>query len=510
MKFFSALSPLSAVKRACLVLPPPHEADENRRSEPNAGYSRLLEVRPYRELTFVVGGFALGYSICAVSKHLHFDSSYDLAIYDQAIWHLSRFEAPASSVRGMSNVFGDHFHPVIALLAPLVWIAPRAEMLIVAQSVLLAASIVPVFLYARDRLAHGPAIVMSIAYGLFWGMQQTATFDFHEAAFAPLAVALLILAMERKRWGWFWAAAVGVAAVKEDLAPFLAFVGAYLMLRGERVRGAILLAGGVAAFAVIVAVVIPMASDAGAYGYQAAFGEALHNPWRLPFQMVTPPIKMLTAFLWVAPFALVPLASPLSLLLLPFALERFLSGSQNHWGTIFHYSAPLAPVVAMAAVDGLARIASTVRDAHRRRQTVAILTGVCVLFASLIPGNQPLWRLFSKKLYRFGPVEWSARAALDLIPAGASVVAQTCIAPHLAHRRQLFALDRDAPDADYVVAVDQRSAWPLASGAEVRALLADRIAHGYFVLFDRDGWVVLQRNQPASIPALAGTLRGQY
>lgn len=452
-------------------------------------------MRPYRDLTFVVGAFALAYSICAVFKHLHFDSSYDLAIYDQAIWHLSRFEAPSSSVRGMSNLFGDHFHPVIALLAPLVWLVPRAEALIVAQSVLLAASIVPVFLYARDRLSYGPAIAMSIAYGFFWGMQQTATFDFHEAAFAPLAVALLILAMERKRWGWFWAAAVGVAAVKEDLAPFLAFVGGYLVLRGERVRGAILLAGGLVAFAVIVGVVIPMASDAGAYGYQTAFGEALRNPWRMPLQMVTPPIKMLTALLWVAPFALLPLASPLSLLLLPFAFERFLSGSQNHWGTIFHYSAPLAPVVAMAAADGLARIAARVKDAARRRHTVTILAGVCVLFASILPGNQPHWRLFSTKLYRFGPVERSARAALDLIPVEASVVAQTCIAPHLAHRRLLYPLDRNAPDADYVVAVDQRSAWPLANDAEVHALLAERIGHGYVVLFDRDGWTVLQRTQ---------------
>jgi uncharacterized membrane protein len=301
--------------------------------------------------------------------------------------------------------------------------------------------------------------------------------------------------MERKRWRWFWAAAVGVAAVKEDLAPFLAFVGGYLMLRGERVRGAILLAGGLVAFAAMVAVVIPMASDAGEYGYQAAFGEALRSPWRVPLQMVNPPIKMLTALLWVAPFALLPLASPLSLLLLPFAFERFLSGSQNHWGTIFHYSAPLAPVAAMAAVDGLARIASRVRDADWRRHTVSILTGVCVLFAALLPGHQPLWRLFSKKLYQFGPVEHSSRAALDLIPADASVVAQTCIAPHLAHRRLLFPLDRAAPDADFVVAVDQRSAWPLANGAAVQALLADRIGRGYVVLFDRDGWVVLRRTQ---------------
>jgi uncharacterized membrane protein len=211
--------------------------------------------------------------------------------------------------------------------------------------------------------------------------------------------------------------------------------------------------------------------------------------------LVTPPVKLLTAFLWVAPFAMLPLASPLSLLLTPFAAERFLSASLNHWGTIFHYSAPLAPVVAMAAIDGLARIGSGIRDGHSRNRTIASLAGICVLLAALLPGHQPLWRLFSAKLYRFGPTEHASREALSLIPADASVVAQTCVAPHLSHRNALFPLDTLAPDADYVIAVGERSPWPVSTLEEIRLLLAERQRHGYLVLFDRDGWVVLSRTR---------------
>ena len=146
---------------------------------------------------FAVFGFAAAYGAIALLKHWQFNSSYDLAIYDQAVWHLSRFEPPASSVRGMTNLFGDHFHPVIVLFAPLFWIVPAAETLLTAQAVLLAISIIPVFVYSRHRLPRGAAVAIAVAYGLFWGMQQTAAFDVHEAAFAPLAVASLILAMER-------------------------------------------------------------------------------------------------------------------------------------------------------------------------------------------------------------------------------------------------------------------------------------------------------------------------
>ena len=443
----------------------------------------------------LVFALAAGYSVYALLKHWHFDSSYDLAIFEQAIWHLSRFERPASSIRGLRNVFGDHFHPIIALWVPLFWVAPAAETLIVAQTILLAVSVVPVFLFARDRLAHGPALALCVAYGLFWGMQQTAFSDVHEAAFAPLAVGLLLLAMDGRRGRWFWAAVVAVLAVKEDLAPFLVFLGAYLFVRGERRRGAILVACSLAAFIAEVAVVIPAAGGGREYGYRSAFDDVLQHPWLVPVKLVTPPIKMLTAFLWVAPFALLPLASPLSLLLAPFALERFLSAGATHWGTIFHYSAPLAPIVAMSAADGLARIGRRIPDPAARRSTIAILAGVCVLLASLLPGHQPLWRVLSPKPYRFDAIDRAGADALGAVPPNASVVAQTAVAPHLALRKDLFRLDPEAPEADYVIAVDGRSPWPNATAGDVNALLAERRRRGYLVVFERDGWVVLRRAQ---------------
>ena len=82
-----------------------------------AARMRLMSRGERAALACVVCALAAGYSAYALLKHWHFDSSYDLAIYDQAIWHLSRFERPASSIRSLPNVFGDHFHPIIALFA---------------------------------------------------------------------------------------------------------------------------------------------------------------------------------------------------------------------------------------------------------------------------------------------------------------------------------------------------------------------------------------------------------
>jgi uncharacterized membrane protein len=146
-------------------------------------------------LLTMVAAFAVAYSLLGLFRHWHFGTGFD-----QAVWHMSRFEAPASTVSGYTNILGDHFYPILALFAPLYWMAPAPETLIVAQALLLAASTLPMYWFARARLPDRPALALCAAYALFWGMQRTATADVHEAAFAPLLVATALWAIDGRRW----------------------------------------------------------------------------------------------------------------------------------------------------------------------------------------------------------------------------------------------------------------------------------------------------------------------
>ena len=58
---------------------------------------------------------SLAYIAVGLFKHWHFDTNYDLGIFDQAVWHMSRFEASASSISGHSNILGDYFYPILFL-----------------------------------------------------------------------------------------------------------------------------------------------------------------------------------------------------------------------------------------------------------------------------------------------------------------------------------------------------------------------------------------------------------
>jgi uncharacterized membrane protein len=449
-------------------------------------------------LALIVALFGVGYSLVAVFRHWRFETSFDLAIFDQAVWHLSRFETPESTIRGFSNIFGDHFHPIIAVFAPLYWVAPAAETLLVAQSVLFAASIVPVFLFLRRRLPRSAALAFSVAYGLFWGLQRAVVSDVHEIAFAPLLIAVLIDAMDRRDWPMLTGASLLLAMVKEDLLPILAFAGLYLIGRGDRVKGAVLTGGSLVAFAVIVRLVIPTLSGSGQYGYAGSYGGVIARPWTALGALVTPPLKLETAILWLAPFCFLSLRSPFSVLMIPLALERFLSETPTHWGTSFHYSAPVAAIVAMSAGDGLARIAGRMRSILARQRLVRSVAAVCLLLCSLVPGHLHLWRLLSPSYFQIEPAERTGYRALALVPRDVSVVAQAAILPHLSQRKDAYLLDARALEAEFLVACERLSPWPAGGYAQLGTVVERRRTRGDSVVFSKDGWIVLRR-QPTRL-----------
>jgi uncharacterized membrane protein len=443
-------------------------------------------------LAILVCVFTSVYAIGGLSHYRLFESGSDLAIFDQAIWHASRYESPASTISGFSNILADHFYPILGLFVPLYWIVAAPPTLIIVQSLLLGVSLVPVFLFLRGKLTSGPALTLTAAYGLFWGMQRTATFDVHEFAFAPLFIATLILAMQRKQWAVFWIAALGTFLVKEDLIPLLGFVGLYLFVQVERRRGAWLMSLAAVGFVALVGFVLSRIGDSSGYRYTGGYEVAIRRPWTIPIMLVTPAVKVQTMLSWLAPFLFLPLLSPLSTLAIPLVLERFLSPSVNHWGVIFHYSAPFAPILATSAGDGLARLARRFPDEPTRHRVVRMLAAVCVVLSAIVPGHQPLWQLFSKRSYQLTDVHRAGYRALQQIPPGASVVAQTPVASHLSHRDRIFLLAADAPDADFVIASSALSTWPLEGVAQLNALIAERQQRGYEMIFQDQSWIVLR------------------
>jgi uncharacterized membrane protein len=99
--------------------------------ESGLGDEERWRAREWVWVTAAACGFTAAYALISLFRHWRFGSGYDLGIFDQAVWLMSRFEAPASTISGYAHIFGDHFSPVLILLAPLYWVAPAPETLLI-------------------------------------------------------------------------------------------------------------------------------------------------------------------------------------------------------------------------------------------------------------------------------------------------------------------------------------------------------------------------------------------
>lgn len=454
----------------------------------------------------------LTYSSLSILRHRHFASSaFDLGIFDQTIWHYSRLEAPYTSFRSNrkdENILGDHFHPILALLAPVYWFTDSVEALLAAQALLFSIAAVPVFLFTEKRLGKLAAYLFTASYLIFWGIQLAVDFDFHEIAFAVPLIASAIYFIDERRFKLYLTCAVLLLLTKEDLSLVVAFFGLYLLVLKEFRLGVLSLALGTTWFFLTLKVFLPFFSGGQGYRYwdYRTFGAdplsslrtILKDPLLLFRTFFSPAVKLRTLWYIFYPFLFLACASPLIIIAVPLLLERFLSNTQHYWTQNYHYTATISPVIVMASADGLKRLAGlTARENLRRPAVLSASIIILFLNLALLP-SFPLWKLTERAYWHRTESERTGYRALALVPPDASVTAQAAIVPHLAHRRNLFLITRPffIPDSDYIVASSGISSYPFESYREIEDYLAAQ-REDYSKIFERDGWIILKRNTGA-------------
>ena len=84
-------------------------------------------------------------------------ASWDLGIYTEYVKQYAYLSAPIVDIRAPGfNLLGDHFQPIVAVLAPFFRVFPSAATLLIAQALLAAVSVFPVSQLAREKLGTGP------------------------------------------------------------------------------------------------------------------------------------------------------------------------------------------------------------------------------------------------------------------------------------------------------------------------------------------------------------------
>lgn len=430
-------------------------------------------------------------------------AGYDLGIFDQAVQAYARFQVPEVPLKGLHyNLLGDHFHPIVASLAPLYWIWSDPRMLLIAQAVLLGVSAYPVWRFVRRRFGAGVSAAVTAAYLFSWPILGMVNFDFHEVAFGVPIMAFLIDALDRRSYAWVIALSCLLLLVREDMGILVLMVAIVVALRRRWLVAGVLAVIGVGGYLLTTEVLIPAAASSGVFAYwtydvlgpdlPSALRTIVTHPLDAARAFFTPWVKTIT-LLWAFGLTtlLLALASPYALITLPIFAERFFSSREALWTTDFHYTGILAPVLFMGGVDTLDRLVRRFDLSPRwPRAFAAVVLAIPVVGSFLfLQIEYPLGALVTGQAWTPSARAESLARIVPMIPPGVCVAADDRAVPQLLHRNYVTNPGIPSPPPSYVI-LDMSQDATGYLGPTPQEFLAKSLADGYRVVA-QDGTIVL-------------------
>ena len=400
----------------------------------------------------IFSALALFIVFAALSLARHFalsSSSWDLGIFDQALWNAANGNMLLSSLKGNINLLGDHFEPVLFVLVPLYKVWPNAAVLLITQSLLLSLSVFPLYLIAKDKLSSRPLILAFIvSFMLSRPLRGVALSDFHPECFILLFSFWAYYFLIKKKNVLLLVSVFFMLACKEDAAFLVSAIGLYAAIfEKRRGLGVLLFIIGIAAWILETKFIIPAFNPARVYPYMD----------RLPFgttyaanlkTVILEPALLAKLFLnnakisyclkFLGPLAFLPLLSPRHYILIAVPLLRNIlpidPNFSGHYNISSQYTAAIIPFVYIAAIYSAANLAA------RLKQTKAPLwIAIFIILTSLFyygKTDAHKFRRFMTTIKENRTLE--KISYLKQIPPEASVSTNFNLVPHLSHRKYIY------------------------------------------------------------------------
>jgi uncharacterized membrane protein len=469
----------------------------------------VTRIRVVPAVMAAAAAFGAGYAALSVLRQDAFATGrFDLGNMVQAVWSTAHGHALQ-----MTNLHGAqisrlaaHVDPILVLFAPLWWIWPSPDLLLVTQALVVATGAWPVFFLARKHLASARAgLGFALAYLIYPATGWLTLNEFHPVALATPLLLFAFWYLDNERLLAFALPAVAASLCKEEIGLVVAGFGVWYALGRRRwLAGGTIAALGVAWSVIAIAVVIPHYHAGGESDFYGRYSEVGGSAAGIVKTTFTHPARIAHAAFTqrdlryvvdlVAPLAGLCLLAPLVLVAaLPELALNALSATPTQTSIHYHYTAGLIAPLVVAAILGARRLA-------RWAFPVAALVVLTTLVANYRLGPFPGWRHvpggshFQATAGHVTRHDRISARALSLIPKNAVVSASNTLGAHLSARRRILSFPF-VQDAEWIAAdetqpgyADRYAPVPMAI-----ALAELRRDPDWRLVFEQDGILVFNR-----------------
>ncbi len=456
-------------------------------------------------------------SISFVNHYFFRTFGWDLGYFTAAIFDYSEGRLNEYDLynTGLRFTLGDHFEPILFLIAPFQPIFGQYTLLLVQILAILSGGY-GAFVYVRTRTDNPWLPHLALIHFLsIWGITSALAFDYHNNVVGAMFLPWFLHYFQKEKFRTALLFLLLLCMSKENMALWGIFLGLGIGLANWRSRKKVLAAMGMTVFAGVyfvwvMKVVLPYYQPEG-FEYVHFKYKALGSGLREALEtIVTRPlyafellytnhipenpaldglkIELYRMMLWSGGLAF--LIRPHYLVMsLPIIGQKVFSDKAGAWGINNHYSIELVPLLSIAVCEVLIRIRQ-----RPFRMALGVLVAGVTLFATLNSfwHRDPIF-LRTDNLNVFSASHWQSNGynhetvyeALTYIPEGDSVCASSRVVPHVATREctHMFPF---IGAADYVIHVDDGTNFPEPPEDHFRALDYLQADTNWQVIFEKE------------------------
>lgn len=383
---------------------------------------------------------------------------YNFGVFDQAIWHISRFQAPIIEhlLVGGKISLADHFDLSILLLAPLFWITNHSEVLLIAQA--LCAGLAGFVIYKigieilKDKLV---AFSIACCYFFFIGIQNAVITDFQELTVMTLPITLTFYFIIKKRVKLFWLFFLLTLGFKEVTFLLGIAIGIFVFFYNKQWRKQAIAAMIISVLwgFLTIKILIPYFSQ-GVYLHEPAMPDGIIDKVYALFDY---PSKRNTVFFSLLNFGFLSLFAPsLWFAILQDYILRFIPKHvDTRWTLGLHYNAQVAPLLAIAAVFGFSLL-EKFKTFFKYKYIIAVLLIINAFIQFRFVQHGPFLMAINPVFYQHTSDFTFLNELIAKIPADASIMTQNNLGVRFTHQKFIY-LRQDYPkyNPDYIL-IDNR------------------------------------------------------